>query len=240
MSKLRAVDLAIGYRIERPLLENVEFTLDSGLYALIGANGSGKTTLLKTLAGILKPLKGSVNVDGVNIHRAPRREAARLVGYAWQNPFYGFVEASVEREIHLIAKLTGVRLKEEILYRLVELELMGRSPFTLSGGEARRVALASVLAADQPVWLLDEPFADLDYSGYRILASLVEYGVKAGKIIVVSTHIVSLLDPLKPRGFLLIDRNRRRLLTGAWNELSDDILVEANVIPRGILCAATP
>ncbi|ADV65248.1 energy-coupling factor ABC transporter ATP-binding protein [Desulfurococcus mucosus] len=239
MNTIKVVDLSIGYPGGKPLVENIGFTLEPGLHVLVGANGSGKSTLLKTMAGILKPLKGKVEINGVNIHRVPRRDAARLVGYVWQNPFHGFIEASVEREIAFISKTTGARQHGEIVYRLVDPELMDRSPFSLSGGEARRVAIASVLSIDQPVWFLDEPFSDLDYKGYRVLADLVEYGVKKGKIIVVTTHIVSLLDSLKPKGFLLIDRGRRRLLMGEWSELTDEVLLEAGVIPRGVSCGST-
>lgn len=239
MNTIKVVDLSIGYPGGKPLVENIGFTLEPGLHVLVGANGSGKSTLLKTMAGILKPLKGRVEINGVNIHRVPRRDAARLVGYVWQNPFHGFIEASVEREIAFISKTTGARQHGEIVYRLVDPELMDRSPFSLSGGEARRVAIASVLSIDQPVWFLDEPFSDLDYKGYRVLADLVEYGVKKGKIIVVTTHIVSLLDSLKPKGFLLIDRGRRRLLMGEWSGLTDEVLLEAGVIPRGVLCGST-
>lgn len=239
MNRVRGVDLSIGYSPGKPLIEDAEFTLGPGLHVLIGANGSGKSTLLKTIAGIIKPLKGSVEVNGVNIHDIRRREAVRLVGYVWQNPFHGFIEATVEREISFITRMTGARVNGEILYRLVDMELMDRNPFTLSGGEARRVALASVLSIDQPVWLLDEPFSDLDYNGYLILAELIRYGVKNGKVIVMTTHIVSLLDPLEPNTFLLIDRGRRRLLRGEWRDLTDDLLLGAGIIPRRISCGTT-
>jgi len=236
VNTIKVSRLSVGYTPGKPLVENVEFTLGPGLHVMVGPNGSGKSTLLKTIAGILKPLSGVVEVNGFNIHKLPRREAAKLVGYVWQNPFHGFVEASVEREVSFIARATGESIKGEILHKLVDVELMGRNPFTLSGGEARRVALASVLSIDQPIWLLDEPFSDLDYEGYRVLAELIKYGVRKGKVIVVTTHIVSLMDPMNPSSFLLIDRSRRRVLTGEWGRLSDDLLLEANIIPRVTLC----
>ncbi|MEM0040371.1 MAG: ATP-binding cassette domain-containing protein, partial [Thermofilum sp.] len=122
---------------------------------MLGCNGSGKTSMLKTIAGLIKPLEGKVLVGGIEPYNAKRREVAKLIGLTWQDPYYGFIEPTVRDEIYLIVKQTGVKPSEEIVRRLVPDYLMERDPFTLSGGEAKRVSIASVLIADQPVWLLD-------------------------------------------------------------------------------------
>jgi energy-coupling factor transport system ATP-binding protein len=118
---------------------------------------------------------------GRDVHRISRREAVKLVGYAWQNPYAGFVEATVADELEFTSKVVGVELKREIVDLLVPRHLLDRNPFTLSGGEAKRVSIASVLAVDQPVWLLDEPFDYMDCEGVRSLAKVINYGVEKGQ-----------------------------------------------------------
>lgn len=99
MNNIIAEDLTIGYDENFPLLTRVNFKLTNGTYVLLGANGSGKSTLLKTIAGLLKPLEGEVYVNGIRPYTMKRKQLARIIGYVWQNPFYGFVEPTVEKEI---------------------------------------------------------------------------------------------------------------------------------------------
>ncbi|MEM3163561.1 MAG: ABC transporter ATP-binding protein, partial [Desulfurococcaceae archaeon] len=146
-------DVEVGYA-HRKVITGLSKEFKEGVYVIIGHNGAGKTTLLKAIAGIVKPSKGVVLIDGVNIAKASRREAAKLVGYVWQNPYYGFVEPRVIDELSLILRLTGLKGDWSIVELLMGPELYYRNPFTLSGGEANRVSIASVLIADQPVWLL--------------------------------------------------------------------------------------
>ncbi|MGB9827445.1 MAG: energy-coupling factor ABC transporter ATP-binding protein [Thermosphaera sp.] len=232
MNEIVASDLAIGYDKSFPLLKNLDFKLTNGVYVLLGANGSGKSTLLKTIAGLLPPLQGEIYVNGFKPYLLKRKEAAKLIGYVWQNPFHGFVEPTVEREILFISKQTGVEVNWKLIHKLVPLELFERSPFTLSGGEAKRVSLASVIALDQPIWLLDEPFNELDFSGVKIFTGIINYARARGKIVVITTHYPSLADLVKPDYYLLINRSSGTLVIDKWSNLSDEELVGNEVIPR--------
>lgn len=117
---------------------------------------------------------------------------------------------------------------------MVPLEFFDRSPFTLSGGEAKRVSLASVLSLNQPVWLLDEPFNELDYSGVKTLIDLIKHGREEGKIIIITTHYPSLAELLNPDYYMLIDKHIRSIIVDEWKNLSDDDLIRNEVIPRRI------
>ncbi len=208
--------------------------LSNGLYILTGANGSGKTTLLKTIAGLLKPLRGKVFVNNFEPYKLKRRDVARIIAYTWQNPYYGFIEARVIDEIKFILKITGLKGDWSIVERLVPRTLYDRDPYTLSGGEAKRVSIASVLVADQPVWLLDEPFNELDYDGVSALLEVIG-SKRKDKLIIIATHLVGLMDNLHPDKYILIKCDRSVEIDD-WEQLSDDKLVEASVLPRGMIC----
>ncbi len=237
MNTIIAENLAIGY-YGRPIVSNISFRLGNGTYALLGANGSGKTTLLKTIAGLIKPVSGKILVNNIEPYNLKRREAAKLIGYTWQNPYYGFVEARVIDEIRFILRTTGVKGNWGIVEKLVDKELFERDPYTLSGGEAKKVSIASVLVADQPIWLLDEPFNDLDYEGVIALIDIIKEGYRRGKLIIISSHIVSLLDCLEPDKYLLITRDGK-IKIDDWDKLNDEILADAGVLPRRMICGSS-
>jgi len=168
---------------------NLKF-VGPGLYFVLGRNGSGKSTLLRALARLI-PFEGEIILNGVDITKYRRRELSRIIGYVWQNPFYGFFESTVEREIKFILKNIGseennTRFKELIEYFEVG-DFLRRSPFTLSGGEAKRVCICSVLVADQQIYLLDEPEGELDYRGLEKLVNFIESESKR-KLVIVATH----------------------------------------------------
>jgi len=87
------------------VLRDIYLNLEPGLHVVLGKNGSGKSTLLKTMAGLVKPVKGRVLVRGINVHSLPRREAVKLIGYTWQNPYAGFVEATVRDELEFTKRI---------------------------------------------------------------------------------------------------------------------------------------
>jgi len=165
----------------------VNFTGPS-LFFILGANGSGKSTLLRTLAGLI-PFEGEILINGRNISDYSRKELARTVGYVWQNPLYGFFEESVEREIKFILK--NLDLPLENFHDIVQFfriqHLLHRSPFTLSGGEAKRVSISSVIVADQPIILFDEPEAEMDLHGISSIVEYIRRNVDQ-KLIIVATH----------------------------------------------------
>ena len=220
---------------EVEVLKGLNLSLGPGLHLLLGRNGSGKTSLLKAIAGLLRPSKGRVLVMGRDVHRISRKEAVKLVGYAWQNPYAGFVEATVADELEFTSKVAGVELNREIVELLVPKHLFDRNPFTLSGGEAKRVSIASVLAVDQPVWLLDEPFDYMDCEGVKAIARVINYGVERGKAIVLASASTSYVHMLRVSQVVVLS-NGVVAFKGSPSELCDEVLERAGVPTRSMLC----
>ncbi|MFX1368143.1 MAG: energy-coupling factor ABC transporter ATP-binding protein, partial [Promethearchaeota archaeon] len=157
-------DLHFAYDGIYTALRGISLEIESGeRIAIMGENGAGKTTLIKHMNGLLRPLKGRVFVEGVNAKDLSVAELSRIVGLVWQNPDHQLFLDSVEKEIVFGLQNLGYN-EEEARQRcertLSKLGLEGfaeRSPFALSGGERKRVALASVLATEPRVLALDEP-----------------------------------------------------------------------------------
>jgi len=229
---LRNVSVAFGDRV---VLRNVSAVFASGVHVVLGRNGSGKTTLLRTIAGLVK-YSGEVLIYGVDIRKYSRRELSKLVGYVWQNPYYGFIEASVKAEIEAILKTLNIRGDWSLVDILVPKHLLSRDPFTLSGGEAKRVSLASILVADQPIWLLDEPFTNLDRDGVLAVLEVINRGRARGKTIIVALHEVFYAKLLNPDTYLILDSGAV-IEYGAWSRVDDDVLKRAGLIPLGEVCA---
>ncbi|MEM1873037.1 MAG: ABC transporter ATP-binding protein [Acidilobaceae archaeon] len=233
MTVLRLEEVSVRFK-GREVLSSVSGEFGPGVHVVLGRNGAGKSTLFRAIAGLVD-FEGEVYVDGRSLRRMSRREVARTVGYCWQNPYYGFIEQTVEEELRLILEATGAPGDARVVEILVPRELMDRNPYTLSGGEAKRVSMASVLVADQPVWLLDEPFSYLDRDGVSAVAELVEYGRRRGKTILVALHDTAYSSLLNPDSFTLL-ANGRFVARGGWRELSDEVLASAGVATWVELC----
>lgn len=164
--------------------------------AIVGEEGTGKSTLLQLMDGLLRPDEGTVCVDGKDIWQAPKRLAAvrRRIGFAFQFPETQFFSETIRDELAFASRNfgTGIPSDEQMSKALAELGLAGldltRSPFTLSMGEARRVALASILLHNPEALLFDEPTAGLDASGCECVASLLVRLRDERKTLVIATH----------------------------------------------------
>jgi len=230
--KIERLFVRIGDEV---ILRNINLELGDGIYLLIGRNGSGKTTLMKTIAGLIKSYEGEIYVNNKNIKDLSRRDLSLLIGYVWQNPYHGFIEARVIEEIMLIRKILRVeRFDKDLLDLLVEPSLFERDPFTLSGGEAKRVSIASILIADQPIWLLDEPFDYLDLYSTQKLSKLISSRRK-NKIIMISTTHMCFADFIDPDKVIVLDHGEI-IYTGDLRELRDDTLTRVGIIGRGLIC----
>lgn len=208
------------------LLEDVHFAYD-GLYtalrgvslqiddgeriAIMGSNGAGKTTLVKHLNGLLRPDSGRVIMDGVDTIQYSVAEMAREVGLVMQNPDHQLFLDSVQRELMFSLENLGYQ-KEEAQERceqtLTSLGLEGfseRSPFTLSGGERKRVALASVLATAPRVLSLDEPTIGQDARQKENLAKMLSELNDKGKTVIVVTHDIEFVIENFPRTIAMAD-----------------------------------
>ena len=190
---------SIGTPFERVAVRDVNFSIDKGEYiGIIGATGSGKSTFLQHLNGLLKPTSGNVFFDNANIHDSKRqtRETRFKVGLVFQYPEYQLFESTVFEDIAFGPKNMGLP-EDEIRERVHEAagfvglddSFMEKSPFGLSGGEKRRVAIAGVIAMRPEVLILDEPTAGLDPQGQaEIIRNIRNYKASHNATIILVTH----------------------------------------------------
>ena len=188
-----------GTPFEAKAVDNISLKIEDGEFlGVIGHTGSGKTTLIGLMAGLLKPTSGRVLIDGTNIAEKSfdRKALRRYIGVVFQYPEHQLFEETVYKDIAFGPKKTGVP-EEEIEQRvrhaleLMELDFDGvkdLSPFELSGGQKRRVAIAGVLAVRPKVLILDEPVAGLDPKGRTHLMNLITRLNSEGVTIIMITH----------------------------------------------------
>ena len=178
-----------GTPFRHTALEDVSFSVEAGEFiGIIGHTGSGKSTLMQHLNGLLKPTSGTVLLDGKDIwsDKAYTRQARFRVGLVFQYPEYQLFEETVYKDIAFGPRNMGLK-EEEIDRRVREAagfvgltpEQLQVSPFDLSGGQKRRVAIAGVIAMEPQVLILDEPTAGLDPSGREEILSNIESYRKA-------------------------------------------------------------
>jgi energy-coupling factor transport system ATP-binding protein len=222
-------------------LKGVSLTIQDGEFlAIMGENGAGKTTLVKHFNGLLKPTKGKVLVDGVETTKVSVATLARTVGFVFQNPDHQLFSETVEEEIAFALKNFG--FSQDVIEKRVEwaLNLLGltqyrkTSPFMLSGGERKRVALASVLAWDPKILILDEPTIGQDYQQKEKLRQFILQMKAQGKTVVIVTHDVEFVAECNPRvvlmrgGKIVADGEARKILT------DPEILEQASIVPPQI------
>lgn len=191
-----------GTPFEGPALFEVDLEIKSGSYtALIGHTGSGKSTILQLLNGLLVPNQGSVEVgstvitaDSVN---KDIKQVRKRVGLVFQFPESQVFDETVLKDVAFGPQNFGVSKEEAEALAREKLHLVGisedlfnRSPFELSGGQMRRVAIAGILAMEPDILVLDEPTAGLDPSGRKELMRLFEELHRAGMTIVLVTHLM--------------------------------------------------
>lgn len=176
-------------------LKNISLTIDDGEYVgIIGHTGSGKSTFVLHLNGLIKLTSGKIVIDGIDLSKKYDYKKLRsTVGIVFQYPEYQLFDETVEKDIAFGPKNLGLS-KEEINYRVRSaMEMVGldyqsikdRSPFELSGGQKRRVALAGVIAMHPKILILDEPTAGLDPKGKQNILSLVNTIKKASNATII-------------------------------------------------------
>ncbi len=184
---------------EKTAVDNVSFCIPSGkVTGLIGHTGSGKSTLCQLMNGLIKPSGGKVLLDGRDIWEkgSNSRDIRFKVGLVFQYPEYQLFEETVEKDIAFGPKnmdLSEEDIKERILYAAhftgIPDEMLKKSPFELSGGQKRRVAIAGVIAMDPEILVLDEPAAGLDPKGKNdILGRLCDFQRKRDNTMVIISH----------------------------------------------------
>ena len=204
---------------ETVALDNVSFEINSGeIIGIIGHTGSGKSTLLQHLNGLLKPTSGEIYIDGDCITDGSTKlvDIRKKVGLVFQYPEYQLFEETVAKDVAFGPKNLGI--KDEDLDKRVRdaVSLVGldydkisdTSPFELSGGMKRRVAMAGVIAMNPSVLILDEPTAGLDPKAHReILALIKAIHNKTGKTIIFVSHNMADIAKLSDK-VLVIDKGK--------------------------------
>lgn len=193
-------------------LDDVSLTIHKGEFvAIMGENGAGKTTLVKHLNGLLRPQEGRIKIDGADIADLSVANLARKVGLVFQNPDDQLFSENVEEEISFALRNFGfgsdvIDKRVDWAVNLLDLERYRKSsPFILSGGERKRVALGSVLAWDPEIVVLDEPTIGQDYAQKERLGHFLMQLRTQGKTIVIVTHDVEFVAECKPRIVLMAD-----------------------------------
>ncbi len=192
--------------MERRALYNIEFDVPKGQFlAIIGHTGSGKSTLIQHMNGLLKPSSGNIKVGDKVIKSDDKnrdlREIRQHVGLVFQFPEYQLFEETIERDIifgpmnYGVSEEEAIRRAHDVIQMVgLDIEMLGRSPFNLSGGQMRRVAIAGILAMDPDILVLDEPTAGLDPRGqFEIMEMFYKLNKEYGKTIVLVTHDMDLV-----------------------------------------------
>jgi cobalt/nickel transport system ATP-binding protein len=192
-------------------LRDVNIDIRKGEFVgVLGSNGSGKTTLLKVVDGLLKPLKGSVLLDGVDIRKLSPREIYSKVGLIFQNPDDQLFAPTVFEDVAFGPLNMGFSREEtgeRVMKALVEVDMEGyrdKPIHTLSFGQKKRICIAGLLAMGHAILLLDEPTAGLDPMGeYRMMSLLLKLNRERGVTIAMATHSVDLVPLFLDRLYIL-------------------------------------
>ena len=217
-----------GTPFEHIALDDVSFAVERGEFiGVIGHTGSGKSTLMQHLNGLLKPSSGCVYLDGKDIlsDKVLTRQCRFRVGLVFQYPEYQLFEETVYKDIAFGPKNMGLsqqeidrRVREAAGFVGITHEQLQVSPFDLSGGQKRRVAIAGVIAMEPEVLILDEPTAGLDPEGREeILANIVQYQKAKNATVMMVTH--SMRDVARLASRLLVLNGSRLVMDGTPGEV---------------------
>jgi len=205
-----ATDLGYAYERGAPVLESVDASFGAGeRVALVGPNGGGKSTLGRLLVGLLRPTTGTVRLLGADPAKLPASVLARRAGYVFQDPEAGFLTDTVRDEV-MLGLPPGEREAAPALMERLRLpldEFGARSPYRLSGGEARRLSLACTLIRRPALLVLDEPTFGQDRLGYDGLLQILRERLDEGVCLVAATHDQRLVADVASR-VVELDRGR--------------------------------
>ncbi len=181
-------------------LKGIDLNIKKGsMTALIGHTGSGKSTLIQHINALLLPTKGQINIEDFVVEASSKpsnlKDLRRKAGLVFQFPEYQLFEETILKDISFGPKNFGMQEDEYIKIAIEALKLVGlnesyleRSPFDLSGGQKRRVAIAGILAMNPDILILDEPTAGLDPQGSKDMMNLFKKINKLGKTVIIVTH----------------------------------------------------
>ena len=229
---IEALNVHYSYPNKVEALKGVSLTIKDGEFvAIMGQNGAGKSTFVKHFNGLLKPSVGTVKVNNVETTKTSVATLARNVGFVFQNPDHQLFSETVEDEVAFALKNFG--FEKEVIEKRIDwaLNLLSltqyrkTSPFLLSGGERKRVALASVLAWDPETLVLDEPTIGQDHEQKEKLRQFILQMQTQGKTVVAVTHDVEFVAECNPRVVLM--KEGKIVADGMGNDiLTDPVLLE--------------
>ncbi|MHA1526727.1 MAG: energy-coupling factor ABC transporter ATP-binding protein [Promethearchaeota archaeon] len=198
------------------------------LVGIMGMNGAGKTTLIRTLNGLIRPSKGTVNIESENIEPKGIGELSKIVGLIFQNPQHQIFSNTVEEEIEFSLKSLNLN-KEEVRDKTVEVlktfnleKYQDRSPLNLSGGESKKLAIASIICRDPKILVFDEPTLGQDGKEISFFTNLLKEEREKGKTILIVTHNIEFAMEFIPRtilmanGKIIADGPTKKILTNQY------------------------
>ncbi|NUU99219.1 ABC transporter [Marinitoga sp. 1154] len=227
---------AEGTPFESIALKNINWKIkENSMWVILGKTGSGKTTLIQTLNGLLIPKNGEVKIDGLSTRDSDIKKIREKVGMVFQYPENQFFLPTVIEELLYAPKNFNKNISKNDLYNILNLiglnsSFLNRNPFNLSGGEMRKVAIASILSYDPKYIIFDEPTVGLDYSGRKKIWEIIKKLQKLGKTIIIVTHWIDELIPFKPN--ILHIHNHEINYTGSFDDfilLGEDELRKKNI-----------
>lgn len=198
-----------GSAMQATAVNDVSLTIADGEFlGIIGHTGSGKSTLIQHINGLLQPTSGKITVNGLSLaDKKSRKEVRKMVGMVFQYPEYQLFEETVEKDIAFGPHNIGVpssALNARVRTAMARVELdydkySTKSPFELSGGQKRRVALAGILAMTPSILVLDEPMAGLDPKGRKSILALIRRLHEEGMTIIMVSHSMDDIATLADR-----------------------------------------
>lgn len=241
MIECDSVRFGYGKTKDAELIHGISLSIEDGEFvALTGENGAGKSTFSKLLAGILKPSDGKICVNGIDTKKVKNSMLAKTTGFLFQNPDRQLCTYTVRDEITFGQKALKTGTEEEISKRTEKIiERFGfnpdEAPFSLSRGQRQRLALASIIAVEPKVMILDEPTTGLDYKECMEIMSAVKELNKNGTTVIMVCHDMELVLDFARRMIVLADGKIEA--DGKTLEImrSKKILQKASLLPPQII-----
>ena len=247
MCYFKLEDVSYKYPLEdREILKNINLDIKKGeFWAVIGKNGSGKTTLCNVLRRFIPDfykgeLKGKITLEGKELKDYSAKEIVQKVGFVFQNPFTQIsgVKETVFEEIafgleNLALDAEYIRKRVEETLKLLHIEeLKDKNPYELSGGQGQKVALASIIAMDPEIMVIDEPTSQLDPKGTEEIFEIIDILKKEGKTIILVEHKLELIAEYAEK-VMVLDEGEMILSGNTEDVLKNKILLEKEIgIPQ--------
>ena len=247
MCYFKLKDVSYKYPLEdREILKNINLDIKKGeFWAVIGKNGSGKTTLCNVLRRFIPDfykgeLKGKITLESKELKDYSAKEIVQKVGFVFQNPFTQIsgVKETVFEEIafgleNLALDAEYIRKRVEETLKLLRIEeLRDKNPYELSGGQGQKVALASIIAMDPEIMVIDEPTSQLDPKGTEEIFEIIDILKKEGKTIILVEHKLELIAEYAEK-VMVLDEGEMILSGNTEDVLKNKILIEKEIgIPQ--------